>query len=219
MGEAKFTPGPWQSQHQWDADGIYSIIGGIDGPDDGRFHYTHVCEVNEECRDAYANVALIAAAPDLYEALQRIVAAFPPEVQGGICSQLADCLVAVVAQRLVYRNDLGMLVPECEILMASSATKGVIRQGQFFKLGTVLEGGGQDGSWSFARYREWLAAKTDWSMPEAEPIPVEAAPKAAEPLPLPKPAAVKKAKPPPGVMEIEDGDDLADILAQLDRKG
>ena len=57
-----FTPGPWQSQHNWDTAGVCSIIGAIDGPDDGRFHYTRVCEVNEEAGEYQANASLIAAA-------------------------------------------------------------------------------------------------------------------------------------------------------------
>ncbi len=163
------------------------------------------------------------------EALQRIVSAFPSEVQAGICSQLADCLVAVVCQRLRYRADLGMLVPECEILMASTATRGVIRQGQFYKLATVLEGGGQDGSWSFARYCEWLEAKSDWVMPAEKPDATDLVAEpalAAPPLPArvraaasPALKAAKKAPvgPPGSVVEIDDEEDPADILAQLDR--
>ena len=152
------------------------------------------------------------------EALQRVVSSFPPEVQTGICSQLADSLVAVVCQRLRYRADLRILVPECEVLIASSAARGVIRQGQFFKLGTVLDSGGQDGSWTFARYNDWLASKSDWSMPSEAPAEAVEAP---APVAVPKPALVKKAvkvSPPPGVVEIEDEEDPADILAQLNRR-
>ena len=158
------------------------------------------------------------------EALQRVVSSFPPEVQTGICSQLADCLVAVICQRLRYRADLGILVPECEVLIATSASRGVIRQGQFFKLGTVLDSGGQDGSWTFARYNDWLSGKSDWSMPaEGPPEVVEAAPVAALPAarvatPMKKPVAGTKVSPPPGVVEIEDEEDPADILAQLNRR-
>ena len=156
------------------------------------------------------------------EALQRIVSAFPSEVQAGICSQLADCLVAVVCQRLRYRSDLGMLVPECEILIASSATRGVIRQGQFFKLGTVLDGGGQDGSWSFARYADWLATKHDWVLSAEKPEPSELISEPVVAVP-PAPKRVSKPQPklgaPAGVMEIDDEEDPADILAQLDRSG
>src|SRR5438874_10092632 len=38
------------------------------------------------------------------EALQRVVAAFPSEIQNSVAAQLADCLVAVVAQRLRFRS-------------------------------------------------------------------------------------------------------------------
>lgn len=76
--DATFTAGPWQSQHHWDADGVCSIIGAVDGPDDGRFLYTPICEVNEECNDWRANAALIAAAPELYEALRALVNSFKP---------------------------------------------------------------------------------------------------------------------------------------------
>ena len=40
------------------------------------------------------------------EALQRIVSAFPAEIQSAMAAQLADCLLAAVAQRLHYRADL-----------------------------------------------------------------------------------------------------------------
>lgn len=76
MGEAKWTPGPWQSQHQFDVAGECAIIGAIDGPDEGRFHYTRVCEVNEECDDFCANARLIAAAPELYDALAALLATY-----------------------------------------------------------------------------------------------------------------------------------------------
>jgi twitching motility protein PilT len=166
------------------------------------------------------------------EALQRLVSAFPAESQASVTAQLADCLVGVVCQRLRFRPDLKMLVPECEVLMASSAMKGVLRQGQLFKLGTVVDGGGQDGSFSFERYQEWLEAKSDWSRDieqravveaaEPEPVPVEhfkpvaskpQAPLAAKSQPRPKPQPPRKNA--DGVLEIDDAEDPADILAQL----
>jgi len=36
------------------------------------------------------------------EALQRLVSAFPSEIQNSVAAQLADCLAAVVCQRLRY---------------------------------------------------------------------------------------------------------------------
>src|SRR5450432_769052 len=51
------------------------------------------------------------------DALARIVSAFSAEAQANVSAQLADVLVAVVCQQLTYREDLEMLVPECEILL------------------------------------------------------------------------------------------------------
>jgi twitching motility protein PilT len=90
------------------------------------------------------------------EALQRVVNAFPAEVQNAIAAQLADCLLGVVAQRLQYRPAVKMQVPECEILIASTAVRAMIRQGAFYKLATALESGGQEGCWTFARYQQWV---------------------------------------------------------------
>jgi twitching motility protein PilT len=157
------------------------------------------------------------------EALQRLVSAFPAESQASVTAQLADCLVGVVCQRLRFRADLKMLVPECEVLMASSAMKGVLRLGQLFKLGTALEVGGQDGSFSFERYQEWLESKTDWSrdieqravveVAEPEPVPVAVFKPVSAAKPKAKPSAPKKNA--DGVLEIDDAEDPADILAQL----
>lgn len=72
------TEGPWQSQHDFDMEGVCRIIGAIDGPDDGRFHYRVVCEIDPDgsldAKEQYANARLIAAAPDLYEALKPFAA-------------------------------------------------------------------------------------------------------------------------------------------------
>jgi len=130
------------------------------------------------------------------EALSRVVSAFPAEVQAGICAQLADCLAGVVCQRLRYRPDLKMRVPECEILLPSSGVRGTIRSGQFTRLATALDGGGQEGQWTWARYRGWLESRTDWVLPTdrgQEPVAAEGTP--ADPSRQADPAA-RKARPP-----------------------
>ena len=45
----------------------------------------------------------------------------PSDIESGIAAQLADTLLAVVSQRLRYRPELNLRVPECEILMVSHA--------------------------------------------------------------------------------------------------
>ncbi len=166
------------------------------------------------------------------EALQRVVSAFPADIQPGICAQLGDCLVGVVAQRLAFRRELGLCVPECEVLTGSSGARALIRQGQFFKLATVLESGAADGCWSLARYRAWLDAKQDWTLASGGPAEDgEAAEEysgepAALPNPLPRPSShtvAAKASPDreAGVgVHVIDGapDDLGRVLEELERK-
>ena len=100
------------------------------------------------------------------ESLQRIVSAFPPEVQASVRAQLADCLTAVLAQRLVYRPDAGTRVAECELLVATDAVRKAVRDGQYFKLQSMMETSAADGMWTFDRYGRWLASKRTWRSPE-----------------------------------------------------
>lgn len=121
------------------------------------------------------------------EALQRVVSAFPSEIQSGVSAQLADCLVAVICQRLKFRPELNIRVPECEILMATHAVKNFIRNGDFFKIVSSLETGAEHGMWSFQRYRTWLENRTNWSIPgqTAEPPDNEVPETTATPAILP----------------------------------
>ncbi len=147
------------------------------------------------------------------EALQRLVSAFAPEIQQSMCAQLADVLVGAVAQRLHFHAGQKMQVPECEVLMATTATRAVIRSGQFFKLQSTIETGAADGSYTFSRYGEWLARKTEFVVPTA--IPEVEAPE----TPVIKPAvrAVSK-KSDDGVMAIEEAEDLSTIIAALEKE-
>lgn len=98
------------------------------------------------------------------EALQRLVASFPAEAQSSVCAQVADALVAVVCQRLVYKERLQGLVPECELLIASTPVRAIIRAGNFQMIPTALESGGADGQYTWERYREWLMHKKDFAV-------------------------------------------------------
>ncbi len=110
------------------------------------------------------------------EALQRVASAFPAEIQGSVCAQLADCLVAVVSQRLRFRPELNIRVPECEILLATHAVKNFIRTREFFKITTALETGAEHDMWTFQRYARWLDHRTNWHLPGQSPEPPESEP-------------------------------------------
>jgi twitching motility protein PilT len=102
------------------------------------------------------------------EALQRVVSAFPAEIQSGVAAQLADCLVGVISQRLRFRPELNIRVPECEILMSTNPIKAFIRNRDFFKIVSSLETGAEYGMWTFDRYRTWLERKGNFYVPERE---------------------------------------------------
>ena len=120
------------------------------------------------------------------EALQRVVSAFPAEIQSSVAAQLADCLLAVISQRLRFRPDLNIRVPECEILMASHAVKNFIRNRDFFKIASSIETGADHGMWTFHRYRTWLENRANFSVPaQAEPPDSEAAEPAAPAAAIP----------------------------------
>jgi twitching motility protein PilT len=173
------------------------------------------------------------------EALQRLVSAFPAEIQGGICAQLADCLVGVVAQRLRWLPEKGLRVPECEVLMGTQNVRAIVRQGAFVKLQSALETGAADGCYTFTRYRDWLEKRADFVLPSAGADPEGPLPPGSDAL-LPTPPgfaapptrragpkreasgrqhAAPQPEPTAGVMEIHEGDeDLAAILSQLEKK-
>src|SRR5436190_3807315 len=101
------------------------------------------------------------------EAVQRVVSAFPAEMQNAVRSQLADCLMGALAQRLRFRPDLKIRVPECEILFPTMAIRNFIRMGDFFKITSAMETGAEAGMWTFPRYQNWLSKRTSWHLPNA----------------------------------------------------
>jgi twitching motility protein PilT len=115
------------------------------------------------------------------EALQRVASAFPAEIQGAVCAQLADCLVAVISQRLRFRQDLNIRVPECEILVATHAVKNFIRNRDFFKIVTAIETGADTGMWTFQRYAKWLESRTNFFIPGRSAEPPDSEPAEAVP--------------------------------------
>ncbi|MFH2000656.1 MAG: PilT/PilU family type 4a pilus ATPase [Planctomycetota bacterium] len=179
------------------------------------------------------------------EAVQRMVSAFPAEIQGSVCAQLADCLIGVVAQRLRFRDAFGIRVPVCEVMAASHSVRALIRQGQFFKLPSAIETGLADGSWSIRRYEEWLDKKEDFFIPErdqvSDSIPPVRVDRHADGLPLITKDLEKERKtqedalidplsqPPPSsesdhaaedvfIIEEPDEKDLGELLKKLDDK-
>jgi len=164
------------------------------------------------------------------EALQRIVASFPAEIQGAVAAQLADCLVGVIAQRLRFRPDLNIRVPECEILVPTNPVKAHIRNREYFRLSSVLETGGDHGMWTFQRYRSWMEKRAQWHLPGHIMDPPDSevgdpampAPTSPPPIAKPRASAAKRgpessASAPGGRIEIEPVEgEFGKILKQPD---
>jgi twitching motility protein PilT len=131
------------------------------------------------------------------EALQRVVGAFPAEIQNNVAAQLADCLIGVVSQRLVFRPGLNICVPECEVLMSTLPIKNFIRNRDFFKIVNSVETGAEHGMWTFQRYRGWLDKRTSFHATSREPEVEDEEPatpaKSAPRLPAAPPPPVRAA--------------------------
>ena len=123
------------------------------------------------------------------EALQRVVSAFPAEIQSSVAAQMADCVVAVISQHLRFRPELSIRVPECEILVPTHAVKNFIRNRDFFKITSSLETGAEHGMWTSQRYRAWLDTRKNWYIPGQSPETAEGEPGETAPPPSSRPTA------------------------------
>ena len=113
-----------------------------------------------------------------------------------IAAQLADSLIAVVCQRLRFRTDLNLRVPECEILRSTNSVKTFIRNRDFFKIPQALETGAEHGMWSFDRYQAWMNKRAQWHKPNTEDEPPDQEEVNPSEVSLPFPAAIKSAATP-----------------------
>jgi len=82
---------------------------------------------------------------DAMQSIDRLVDVFPPHQQAQVRSQLALCLLAVIAQRLVPRADGHGRAMAVELLRNNSASAHLIREGKTHNIYTVLETGSREG--------------------------------------------------------------------------
>jgi len=77
-------------------------------------------------------------------AITRLVDAFPPEKQDVIRMNLSMSLLAVIAQQLIPTND-GKRTLACEILIATSAIKSLIRENNVHQIDSYIKSGSKEG--------------------------------------------------------------------------
>lgn len=82
---------------------------------------------------------------DAPKAIDRIVDAFPADQQPQIIAQLANCLEAVISQRLLPRLDGSGRVLATETLVANLGVRACIREKRWEQLVGLIEIGAKDG--------------------------------------------------------------------------
>lgn len=83
--------------------------------------------------------------PDAPQTIDRLIDIFPPHQQEQIKIQLAGCLQGVVCQQLLPKKDKKGRVPACEVMVATSAVRSLIREHKTEQLLTVIQTGAQYG--------------------------------------------------------------------------
>jgi twitching motility protein PilT len=75
------------------------------------------------------------------QTVERIIDVFPPYQQHQIRVQLANNLLGIISQQLVPRRDGTGRILACEVLLANSAVRNLIRDNKAFQLNTVMQTG------------------------------------------------------------------------------
>ena len=97
--------------------------------------------------------------------IDRIIDIYPPSQQQQIRAQLANCLQGVVTQALAPRKGGGRTLV-CEIMVATSAIRNLVREAKVHQIPTFLQSSGDVGMISFdqhlaQRYTEQLISQYD----------------------------------------------------------
>jgi twitching motility protein PilT len=98
------------------------------------------------------------------QTIDRLIDIYPPNQQQQIRAQLANCLQGVVTQALVPRKDGSGRTIVCEIMLATSAIRNLIREGKVHQIPSFLQSSSEMGMISFdqhlaQRYAEQLVSK------------------------------------------------------------
>jgi twitching motility protein PilT len=96
----------------------------------------------------------------------RIINVFPPHLQQQISSQLASVLLGVVSQRLIPKTNGGRALA-CEIMIANSAIKSLIREGKTFQIPNVIQTSASDGMISLDKVLAEFVSKGEITLEEA----------------------------------------------------
>ena len=77
--------------------------------------------------------------------IDRIVDVFPAGQKEHIRSMLSESLLAVIAQKLLQNKNKDGRVPACEIMIANSAVRNLIRENKIYQIPSLIQAGSQEG--------------------------------------------------------------------------
>ena len=86
------------------------------------------------------------------QTIDRLIDIYPPHQQQQIRAQLSNCLQGVVTQALAPRADGTGRAIICEIMMASSAIRNLIREGKVHQIPSFLQSSSEQGMISFDQH-------------------------------------------------------------------
>ena len=79
------------------------------------------------------------------KAIDRIIDIYPTGQKDQIRSMLSESLEAVIAQKLLPTKDGKGRVPACEVMIATTAIRNLIREDRIFQISSVIQSGGVEG--------------------------------------------------------------------------
>ena len=77
--------------------------------------------------------------------IDRIIDVFPAGQKEHIRSMLSESLLAVIAQKLIQNKNKNGRVAACEIMIANSAVRNLVREDKIYQIPSLIQGGSQDG--------------------------------------------------------------------------
>ena len=77
--------------------------------------------------------------------IDRIIDVFPTENKSQIRSMLSESLLAVIAQKLLKTKNGTGRVAACEIMVANTAIKNLIREDKIYQIPSLIQAGGKEG--------------------------------------------------------------------------
>jgi len=91
--------------------------------------------------------------------IDRIIDIFPAGQKSQIRSMLSESLEAVVAQKLLKTKDGKTRIPACEIMIANTAIRNLIREDRIYQIPSIIQSGGVDGMQSLDQDLQRLVSK------------------------------------------------------------